>query len=248
MRLKKSILNSYYIIDNSDKLFSSINNVLEDFPVFSSIGRSSCSNEAMNTILKRKPDLVFINLDNVLDNAFHFINELKNYAEILPDFVAVSATKENAYEALKHDFIDYLTLPLAELDLRKLALKFKKKRTTTLNRTLCLKSYQDYRYLNTDEIIFLKADNNTTDFYINDGTVISAFKTLKTFEAVMPKNFFRIHKSYIVNQNYVCRINYSKSKCTVDQTPHKIPFTKTYIDNIDFIKNSLSDLFIASSN
>lgn len=241
-------MNSYLIIDSSNNLANYINNVLADFPMFNSIGYASTHDEAMNTILKRKPDLVFLNLDNVLDNAFQFVNELNSYLEIIPYFVAISRSKENAYQAIKHNFLDYLTLPLTELDLRKLALKFKKKQTNNFNRTLCLKSYQDYRYLNTDDIIFLKADNNTTDFHISNGNIVSAFKTLKTFEEVLPQNFLRIHKSYIVNKNYVSRINYSKSKCTVDQASITIPFTKTYIDNIEFIKNSLSDLLIPNLN
>ncbi|WP_420845211.1 LytTR family transcriptional regulator DNA-binding domain-containing protein [Maribacter litopenaei] len=38
---------------------------------------------------------------------------------------------------------------------------------------------------------------------MKDGTVVNAFKTLKTFEKQLPQNFIRIHQSYIVNTNYV---------------------------------------------
>jgi DNA-binding LytR/AlgR family response regulator len=216
---------------------------MEDYPAFCSIGSSSNYEEAMNTILKRKPDIVFLNLDNVLDNAFQFVTELNTYLETLPKFVGISKTQALAYQAIKHNFIDYLIRPVLELDLRKLVLKFQKQNAVSCNKMLCLKSYNDYQYINIDEIMFLKADNNTTDFYINDGKVISAYKTLKIFENSLPKNFLRIHKSYIVNKDFISRINYSKFKCTVDRTSHKIPFTKTYIHNIEFIKESLSSLF-----
>lgn len=236
-------MNSYYIIDNESDLANNISGVMEDYPTFHSIGSSSNYEEAMNTILKRKPDIVFLNLDNVLDNSFQFVTELNTYLEVIPKFVGVSLTKDLAYQAIKNNFIDYLIRPILELDLRKFVLKYQKQHAVAYNKMLCLKSYNDYQYINIDEIMFLKADNNTTDFYINDGKIISAYKTLKIFENSLPKNFLRIHKSYIVNKDYISRINYSKFKCTVDRASYKIPFTKTYIHNIEFIKESLSSLF-----
>ncbi|TXD82116.1 response regulator transcription factor [Subsaximicrobium wynnwilliamsii] len=241
-------MNSYFVIDSDGKIAKDLKKVMADYPMFLSIGNSNSYEQSMNIILKRKPDLVFLNLDNVIESPFELVTELNSYLEIIPDFVAVSSSNENSYKALKHGFIDYLMTPLVELEIRKLALKFKKKQSSKTNRTLCLQSYKDFQYLNTDEILFLKADNNTTDFYLNDGSVISAFKTLKIFENALPNNFLRIHKSYVVNKDYVSRINYGNLKCSVINTVQKIPFTKTYLSNIEFIKDSLSDLSIQSQN
>lgn len=247
-RSNQKALNSYFVIDSDGKIAKDLKKVMADYPMFLSIGNSNSYEQSMNIILKRKPDLVFLNLDNVIESPFELVTELNSYLEIIPDFVAVSSSNENSYKALKHGFIDYLMTPLVELEIRKLALKFKKKQSSKTNRTLCLQSYKDFQYLNTDEILFLKADNNTTDFYLNDGSVISAFKTLKIFENALPNNFLRIHKSYVVNKDYVSRINYGNLKCSVINTVQKIPFTKTYLSNIEFIKDSLSDLSIQSQN
>lgn len=238
------MLNTYIVIDINSKLSNSIESVLIDYPNFHNLGYYSNYDKAMNIILKRKPDIVFFNLDNVISNSFGFVKELHSYLEIVPDFVAISKTKDLAYEALKNNFIDYLINPLTELDIRKLCLKYKKKQTEEKNRTLCLKSYKDYQYINTGNVLYLKADNNTTDFHFSDGSIISAYKTLKIFENTLPNNFLRIHKSYIVNKDYVCRINYGKLKCSVSNQPNKLPFTKTYINNIDLINKSLTDLSI----
>jgi DNA-binding LytR/AlgR family response regulator len=121
-----------------------------------------------------------------------------------------------------------------------MALKFKKKHPFKSNKTICLKSYKDYQYLNLDEILFLRADNNTTDFHMNDGSVVNSFKTLKTYESILPKNFLRVHKSYIINSDYVSRVNFGSSKCTLKKHSQNVPFTKTYKDNVDFMINSLT--------
>ena len=84
-----------------------------------------------------------------------------------------------------------------------------------------------------------KADNNTTDFYMQDGSLVGAFKTLKSFEGVLPENFLRIHKSYIINKNYISRISYGKGICILKKESYKIPFTKTFIDNVAMINESL---------
>ncbi|MCB0744141.1 MAG: LytTR family transcriptional regulator, partial [Ignavibacteriae bacterium] len=113
---------------------------------------------------------------------------------------------------------------------------------------LCLKSYKDYRFIDIDEILFLKADNASTDFFMVDGTKVSAYKTLKFFEDLLPDNFTRIHNSYIVNQNYVSRIHFGRSKCTLKNNNFNIPFSKSYRENVIVLEKELSKKAILSLN
>ena len=76
---------------------------------------------------------------------------------------------------------------------------------------------------------------------MKDGSVISAFKTLKSFEKRLPKDFIRVHQSYILNSRYVSRINYGKSICSLKYgEEEELPFSKTYKDKIDSLKEMLS--------
>lgn len=105
-----------------------------------------------------------------------------------------------------------------------------------VNRNLiCIKSYGDYRFLELDEIAFLKADNNSTDITMNNGEVIIAFKTLKYFEENLPNYFFRIHNSYIVNKNYVSRVHMGNTVCYIKNTKTQLPFSKSYKENVEQI-------------
>ena len=238
--IKTFKVNHYFIIETEEAVINRIIKVLDDLPDFNCIGCSHDIPDAMNRILKDMPDLVFINIDTLIGDPFELVKEIQQYLNGTSEFIAISASKEKTYEAIKTGVFDYLLQPVSELDIRKSALKFKKKHPTKPKENICIKSYKDFRYLPTDEILFLKADNNTTDFHMLDGNTINAFKTLKTFEALLPQNFFRIHKSYIVNQNHVCRINYGKLACTIKRHNTTIPFTRTYQDNIDFMVNTFS--------
>lgn len=100
---------------------------------------------------------------------------------------------------------------------------------------LCVKSYGDYRYIDAKSIRFLTADNNSTDIHLDTGEVVTAFKTLKTFENVLKFPFFRIHHSCIANVQHISRIHTGNTTCYVKNTTTKLRFSKTYRDNIDQI-------------
>jgi len=100
---------------------------------------------------------------------------------------------------------------------------------------LCIKSYGDYRYIDARDICYFQADNNSTDIHLNTGEMVTAFKTLKHFEGVLPYPFARIHNSYIVNRNYISRIHTGNAVCYIKNTTTKLPFSKSYKENVDLI-------------
>lgn len=106
---------------------------------------------------------------------------------------------------------------------------------------ICIKSYGDYRYIDSEDILYFEADNNSTDIHLNNGEMITAFKTLKHFETVLPEaQFLRIHNSYIINVNQVSRIHTGNTVCYIKNSTTKLPFSKSYKDNVDLIINRIA--------
>ena len=81
---------------------------------------------------------------------------------------------------------------------------------------------------------------------MENGKIVNAFKTLKTFEKSLPGNFIRIHKSYIINKDYVSRVNFGKSICSLKLENNTIPFTHTYIDKVKVLNNDLNQSSISA--
>lgn len=106
---------------------------------------------------------------------------------------------------------------------------------------LCIKSYGDYRYIDAKDICYFQADNNSTDIHLNNGEMVTAFKTLKHFEGILPAPFTRIHNSYIVNRNYISRIHTGNTVCYIKNTTTKLPYSKSYKANIDTIISDFSN-------
>ena len=106
---------------------------------------------------------------------------------------------------------------------------------------ICIKSYGDYRYIDSNDILYFEADNNSTDIHLNNGEMITAFKTLKHFETVLPESqFLRIHNSYIINVDQVSRIHTGNTVCYIKNSTTKLPFSKSYKDNVDLIINRIA--------
>lgn len=241
----------YSIVDNNVSTIENLQNCFKKFPDYVCVGATGCFDESLDLILDHAPDVVFINVDERDENnclrSFNFINELYKYVQEIPYVIALSSSTELAYTSIKNNFFDFLLKPINPFELRKTIARLSKKPMETSN-TLCLKSYKDYRFINIEEILYLKADNTSTDFFMQDGRQISAYKTLKFYESTLPDNFTRIHNSYIINQNYVSRIHFGKSKCSLKNSSIAIPFSRSYKSNVVILEKSLSKRALLSLN
>ncbi len=230
---------SYVIIDNSNFLELLIDSIKE-FDEFLCVAVCKTRNEGIDKVLKHKPNIVFLSINNSIINSsesisFSLLSELHEFMDELPTIIVLSDTKEDAFEAYQRGVSGYLLNPIDRFELRKCLMRYQKKHKQLFNETISIKSNGDYNFLRFNEIIYLKADNNTTDFYLKSGKIVSAFKTLKHFEKLLPFYFFRIHHGYIININYVNRINLRKNSCYLFDNNLVLPFSRTYKESIDTI-------------
>jgi DNA-binding LytR/AlgR family response regulator len=228
-----------YVFIQGETSLPNLNNYLNVYDDLLCIGNYDNYEEALNKILERKPNLVFFQVSNKIP--LSFISELLEYVDKLPYFIVLSENTDLAYYCIKKGVADYLTTPLSEIEIRKSYLKFKKKNASLEKKIICIKSNGDYNFIEVNTIVYLKADNNTTDFYLKNGKIITAFKTLKCFEESLPFYFFRIHNSFIVNSNYVSRINLGKSKCYLSNNEIIVSFSRTYKENIETIISKIAN-------
>lgn len=235
---------SYIIVDHDKKSVNELHKVLNDFPNFYCRGVAYNEDDAIDLVLEQAPQLIFIDPDmpgeNGFPSGFTLLDELKHYLSELPIVIVITATDKYALRAIKHSVLDYIVKPSHKRELRKALFRYTKKCDKT-KETLCLQSYGDYKFLDIDDIQYLKADNNNTDFFLNDGRKVSAFKTLKHFEQSLPNYFVRVHNSYIINTNYVSRIHFGKSKCSIKYSDELIPFSRTYKPNVESMKNLMKN-------
>ncbi|MEL6811717.1 MAG: LytTR family DNA-binding domain-containing protein [Bacteroidota bacterium] len=235
----------FVIIDNDPKTINSIQLSMENQPEFACVGITDDEQTGLDLILERRPALVFLDIElpgrDCNKILFNIINELHKYVDNLPQFVVMAQTAEYAIQGIRNNVLDYIVKPMEQNLLRRCLLRFQRQVASHLVNTLCFKSYGDYKFINADDVLYLKADNNTTDIVLSGDRVVRAFKTLKCFQDALPSNFMRIHNSYIVNIDQISRIHFGKSKCTIKNTMDFVPFSKSYRSNVEHIKDCLSN-------
>ncbi len=233
---------SFLIIDNNQASTDETLRLFENFPNYFCAGILKNDETAMDQIFKIKPQLVVMSVpfetkDNIL--SFAVLSEMHQYMDSMPYFIALSQTQDFAFDAIQSGFSDYLLKPMQLHHLGKSLFKFEKRCAVPATATICIKSYSDYQFVALQDIIYLKADNNTTDIQLINGKTVNAYKTLKHFENTLPFYFLRIHKSYIVNINHVSRIHFAKSKCYLNYN-EVLPFSISYRENIDAIVRNIN--------
>jgi DNA-binding LytR/AlgR family response regulator len=262
---------SYIIIDDDQENVLKTKAMADSFSELEFIATATNYQDGLNLILEHTPQLVFLEIDPTdkkSNLSLALINELYRYLKIVPKIIVTTSKKDLAFEAIQYEVTDYILKPIVRIDFVKLILKLKKSNKEpeisdvkpfvvsneepkviadhlTHNKEkpliLCVKSYGDYRYIDAKDISYLQADNNSTDIYLSNGEMITAFKTLKHFESVLSFPFIRIHNSYIVNRNYISRIHSGNTVCYIKNTTTKLPFSKSYKANIDLIISEFSN-------
>jgi DNA-binding LytR/AlgR family response regulator len=232
--------------DTTDEV--KILNFFKEFSEYFCVGASSEYDLSLNLVLKESPDLIFIDIDqysgNTIETPFGLVNELYQYLDYLPTLIAISSSTEKAYNVIKLGFYDYLLKPLSELHLRRCLLRLNKSFKQTFPQKICIKSFSDHQFIDLNCILYLKADNNTTDFFLKDHSKIAGFETLKYYENILPKYFMRVHNSYMVNTNFLVRINFAKSNIRLLGNDTKIPFSRVHKENVKMLKEALCTLSV----
>ena len=230
---------SYVLIDGSQVIEPTLE-LIKAHDAFLCVAVCANRTEGINKILELKPDVVFMHLDGLSsadEDAIQLslLSELHEFLDVMPTIIVLSSSKEQAFDAYQRGVYGYLLHPIDPNELRKCLFRFQKTHQALYADKIAIKSNGDYHFISTQDIVYLKADNNTTDIHLISGKVISGFKTLKYYESQLPSSFFRIHNSHIVNLNYVTRINVGKSDCYLLDNTIKLPFSRTYKEQIDLI-------------
>ncbi len=182
--------------------------------------------KAIKSIAKHSPDLIFLDIEMPYGNAFDL---LEFFDEINFEVIFVTAYKEYAIQALNLSASYYLLKPInideLILAIDKVYKEYNNKSenynskillnnlqsSKKENKKLVLPQSNGFEVVSIAEIIRIEADNNYSKFYFIKSNPLLISKTLKYYEeALNDFGFVRVHKSHLVNLEYIKR--YTKGK------------------------------------
>lgn len=164
--------------------------------------------EAQQFVKLNHPNVVFLDIEMPVLSGFDFIDEFEN-----PNFfiVFVSAHEEFGIKAVKAGAVDYILKPVNIKELKQCAkklllLKNKVSRNEQIQDSdkLILPETHGFNISSVEDIIRLEADGCYTIVVLKNEKKKIVSRTLKDFEDTLPKEkFFRIHKSHLINLNFI---------------------------------------------
>jgi two-component system, LytTR family, response regulator len=194
-------------------------------------------NSGVNQILNHRPDIVFLDIRLGEERGFELIRALKDY-DLDPFIVMVTGYDQFAMEAIKAGAFDYLLKPVDPDELLKVISRFRQKKASLQHQTdqtnIKTESIQKIRFntlggfilVNTEEILYSKAEANYTDLYLIDQRKHTISQNIGKIEEILTRpEFFRISRSVIINVKYLTEINRGKKLCVLSANQVSIPLT-----------------------
>lgn len=173
--------------------------------------------EASKLLRQKQADLLF--LDIMLGDGTGF-DVLEIHPNLKSKIIFVTASDEFALKAFKFSAIDYVLKPYSNEDLASAIEKAKSQvqpnkeqlnvlqesinQPNTRPNKISLHTSDKIVVVNLNDIIRCKADNNYTEFFMQDGSKILVSKTLKFYADMLKEfQFLRVHQSHLVNLQFV---------------------------------------------
>jgi two-component system LytT family response regulator len=200
-----------------------LTNYLQKYcPNVNILGEAANVEEALVLIRNNNLDLVFLDVEMPYGNAFDLLDKVGDRTF---ETVFVTAYNHYAIDALNAHASYYLMKPISIDELIKavdyvVEIKTKEDalqdevlvpKTNSVNGKITIPQQDGFEVIETDNILYCKADDNYTQIFLNTNKKKLVSKTLKYFEeALLSHNFARVHKSYLINVNHV--VKYVKGK------------------------------------
>lgn len=206
------------IVDDEKGMRTIIRKILEKADGFEVVGDTDNGNEAISIFKEHHPEVVFLDVEMPGCSG---IECAKKIADIDPKTIIIFATAHQQYmsDAFQVYAFDYLIKPfkiervMQTLDrIKKLnkpnygdgidkIIKYEK----GLDK-LMIKNKEGISFVDTKEIILVQREESSTVIYTKTDSFTTSISLSEIEEKLDPAQFFRSHKSYIINLSLITKI------------------------------------------
>jgi two-component system LytT family response regulator len=218
------------IIDDEIHAQENLKFLIEEYcPEVEVVGCAGGVNDGLELFSRTHPDLIF--LDIRMPSGMEGFDLLEELGDAQFQVVFVTAFKEYAIQAFENRALHYILKPIEEEDLKEAvrrSLELKKVHLEDPNlaaqyrenlknleeevqrggkpRRIKVHHSKGIKILNPDDISHIRGNGNCSIIHFNNKEEYLDTRTLKVYEALLPPNFFRSHKSFLVNLNEIVEI------------------------------------------
>ena len=207
------------------------------------VGEADGVDSAIELLAKHQPDVVFLDVEMPFGNGFDMLDRLD---EISFEIIFVTAFSNYAVQALNMSASYYIMKPVDIDDLIQAVEKVREARRglteiqhariladnvkaeSKQQEKVVLPLIDGFEVIRVNQILYCKAEDNFTSFHLTDGSHKMICRSLKFYEELLlPYDVLRIHKSTMVNLQYVTRYRKGKGGSVVLQDGTELDVSAT---------------------
>lgn len=245
------------IIEDEKRAQILLQNILEKhFPNIEIMAVADDLPSGVKAIHKYQPDFVFLDIEMPNFSGLEIL-DFFNEKDVNFSIIFTTAYNHYAIEALKISAVDYLLKPLNMEDIKEALQRFEKKNSAFNQESFSsLKSIINDKKINKiaipegtqlhfikpENIVYIKADNSYSELYLENGDQMIVSRSIKNFEDGLKDNpcFCRIHKSYLINTQFVEKYDKSNGGWVTLSNKKELPISSEKIDSFLGLINKIS--------
>lgn len=201
--------------------------------------------EGLEALREKDCDLLFMDISMPGKNG---IELLKLLPELQCEIIFVTAFEQYALDAFSFSASGYVLKPLDDTALsaainkaiRRILNKKMAKQSQgvapAVNDKIGIPNNHGIDYVNVNDILYLESTNKCTKIVTAKKDYVSSFNLGKFKEHVDAHPFFQVHRSYIINLNYILR--YESSGLVIMSNKMEIPVSRSVRNDLLKIFNS----------
>lgn len=207
------------IIDDEPPALERLKQLLWQFPeVFKIVGQAENGRAAIKLIEELQPDLIFLDIQMPGMTGFEMLSKL----EEIPRVIFCTAYDQYSLQAFETNSVDYLLKPvklerleqtIAKLELfgrntqrekimdllEKISSQNQKKEMSSI----AVKSKGSIVFIKLTEVAYFKAGDKYVSLFLKNGEEKITEQTVIQLKNELPDFFFQVHRSTIINTNFV---------------------------------------------
>ena len=225
------------IVDDEEKSRKLLRNLLSEYcEQIEILDMADSVESGLQIINKTNPELVFLDIEMPDGSGFDLLEKIENASF---EVIFTTAYNQYAIQAIHFSALDYLLKPINIDELKSAVLKvetmlnekveeksinhslqilLENNKAQTNNKKIGLPTQSGINFVLVKDIIMCKAEGNYCVIYL-DGKqqkeIVS--RTLKEFEDMLKEfNFFRVHRTYLINLNHIKEYNRTNQSADYD--------------------------------
>lgn len=200
---------NYIIVEDNLGAVANLQTALKSHKNLVEFGVAHNLNDGIKLALSKRPHVIFLDVELGNDNGFDLIKEIRQFTGELPFVIMTTDYDAYARKAVNSDVLYFLDKPI-DLDELEIALTKVERKFLDLQKHITVKNTDGHFFMKLENILYVEASDSYSYIYRTDSDKMIVSKTLKSIESILPPQFVRVHKKYIINKTFVHMMNTTK--------------------------------------